>query len=130
MVLFLGSGPPFVNPGDCPSGQHLDSHQEGASLRWSASIPPASVLPLAGSCPLGWGTALGTVTTSPISSESVFLNSPLFLVENFTLFLKGKVSYGYVLLSMLVTKREPTPCYRDDAYSVDTPRWALWGKVG
>ena len=24
--LFLGIGLPFVNPGDCPSGQHLDSH--------------------------------------------------------------------------------------------------------
>ena len=31
MVLFLGIGPPSVDPGDCPSGQHLDSHQEGAS---------------------------------------------------------------------------------------------------
>ena len=29
--------------------------------------------------------------------------------------------------SMHVAKREPTPCYRD-AYSVDTPRWALWEK--
>ena len=26
MVLLLGIGPPFVNLGVCPSGQHLDSH--------------------------------------------------------------------------------------------------------
>ena len=72
MVLFLGIGPPFVNPGDCPSGQHLDSHKEGASSQWSASIPLRGVPSLSGSCPLGRGTALGTVTTSPISQEKVF----------------------------------------------------------
>ena len=31
MVLFLGIGHSFVNLGVCPSGQHLDSHSEGAS---------------------------------------------------------------------------------------------------
>ena len=53
MVLSLGIGPPFVNPGDCPSGQHLDSHLEGASSQWSASILLGGALLLSGSCPLG-----------------------------------------------------------------------------
>ena len=51
-VLFLGIGPPFVNPGVCPSGQHLDSHQEAASSQCSASILPDGVLPLSG--PARW----------------------------------------------------------------------------
>ena len=67
MVLFLGIGPPFVNPRVCPSGQHLDSHWEVASSQWSASILLGGALPLSGSCLLGWETALATVTTSPIS---------------------------------------------------------------
>ena len=37
------------------------------------------------------------------------------------------VLFIYALLSMPVAHWEPTPCYRD-AYSVDTPRWASWGK--
>ena len=52
MVWFFGIGPPFV--------------------KWSASIPLDGVPPLAGSCPLCRETALATVTTSPISQESVF----------------------------------------------------------
>ena len=67
LVLF------FVNPGVCPCGQHLDSHQEGASSHWSASILLGGALPLSGSCPLGWETALATVTTSPIFQGCVFL---------------------------------------------------------
>ena len=35
--------------------------------QWSASILLGGTLPLSGSCPLGWETALATVTTSPIS---------------------------------------------------------------
>ena len=31
----------------------------GASSRWSASILLGGALPLSGSCPLGWGTAVG-----------------------------------------------------------------------
>ena len=46
-VLFLGIGPPFVNPGDCSSGQHLDSH-EGASSQCSASILLGGARPLSG----------------------------------------------------------------------------------
>ena len=65
MVLFLGLGPPFVNPGVC-SGQQSDSHLEGASSQWSASILLGGALLLSGSCPMGWGSALATVTTSPI----------------------------------------------------------------
>ena len=40
-------------------------------------------------------------------------------------FYKGMVYYFCVLLSMLVSEREPTPgCY--DAYSVGAPKWAFW----
>ena len=39
-------------------------------------------------------------------------------------FFKGMVCYGCALLSMLVAKREPTPCYHD-AYSVCTPNRAF-----
>ena len=87
MVLFLGIGPPFVDSGDCPSRQRLDSHLEGALSQWSASVPLGGVLFLSGSCPLGWVTALATVTTSPTSQETVFLFPfCLFRGESFTLF--------------------------------------------
>ena len=87
MVLFLGIGPPFVNPGVCPSGQHLDSHSEGASSQWSASFLLIGVPPLSGSCPLGLGTALVTITTSPIFQGCVFLFPfCIFLGEQAVLF--------------------------------------------
>ena len=101
----------------------------GAS-QWSASIPLGGAPSLLGSCSLGRETALATVTTSPISQESVFL-FPLyiFLVKNQCSFYKGMVFYFGVLLSMLVTKREPTLGY-EDAYSVGTPEWAFGGNNG
>ena len=42
-------------------------------------------------------------------------------------FVKGMVSYFFVLLSMLVAEREPTPCNRD-AYSVGSPKWPFLGE--
>ena len=39
----------------------------------------------------------------------------------------GVVMCFRILLDMLVASREPTPCYFD-AYSVGTPKWALWRK--
>ena len=64
---FWGVGPPFVNPGVCPPGQHLDSLQEGASSQLSASIPLwRCTSPSRGRARwVGW-TALATVTTLPI----------------------------------------------------------------
>ena len=59
--------------------------------RWSASIPLSGVLPFSGSCPLGWGTALATVTTSPIFQGCVFL--PSFFLEQTLPFFKG---YGFL----------------------------------
>ena len=47
--------------------------RRGASSQQSASILLGGVLPLSGSCPLGWETALATVTTSPIFQGCVFL---------------------------------------------------------
>ena len=43
-----------------------------ASSQWSASLLLGGALPLSGSCLLGWGTALATVTTSPIFQGCVF----------------------------------------------------------
>ena len=126
MVLFLGIGPPFVNPGVCPSGQHLDSHQAGSSSQWAASVLLGGALPLSGSCPLGWGTALATVTTSPIFQGCVFLFPfCIFLWEQTLLFFPRVWFLGFSLpLGMLVAKWVPTPCY-NDAYSVGTPKWAF-----
>ena len=52
--------------------------RRGASSQWSASILLGGALPLSGSCPLGWGTALATVTTSTFSWKSVFFISLVF----------------------------------------------------
>ena len=72
MVLFLGIGPPFVNPGDCPSGQHLGfiHIREGASLQWSASIPLGGVLPPLGVVPVGLGDGVGRLSRRRQSSKS------------------------------------------------------------
>ena len=130
MVFFLGIGPLFVNPGVCPSGQHLDSHQEGTSSQWSASILLGGALPLSGSCPLGWETALATVTTSPIFHGCLFISFFIFYGLNFTLFFRYGFFFTFSLpLGMLVAEREPTPCYHD-AYSVGTLTGLFWGKTG
>ena len=130
MVLFLGIGPPFVNPGVCPSGQHLDSHLEEASSQWSASILLGGALPLSGSCPLGWGDDVGDchdVTNLP--RMCLFISLVFHCGEKTTLFFQGKVSCISLPLGMLVAKREPAPCYHD-AYSVGTPNGAFGGKAG
>ena len=86
LVLFL------LIPGVIPLGEHLDSHQEGASSQLSASIPLGGAPSLAGSCPLGRGTALATVTTPPISQGSVF---SFFGGENHA-FIQGIVGYCWI----------------------------------
>ena len=79
MVLFLGIGPPFVNPGVCPSGQHLDSQKDGASSQLSVSIPLRGVPPFAGSCPLGWEDDVGDChDAANLPKERLFI-SPLYL---------------------------------------------------
>ena len=81
MVLFLGFGPSFVN-----LGVHvfligtLINIRRGASSQWSASILLGGALPLSGSCPLGWETALATVTTSPNFQGCVFFISLVYLL--------------------------------------------------
>ena len=85
---FFGIGPPCVNPGVCPPGQHLDSHQEGASSQLSASIPPGGAPPLPGSCPLGRGDGVGDChDAANLPRERLFI-SPLYLFwgENHALF--------------------------------------------
>ena len=72
---------------------------------------------LLGSCPLGRGTALATVTTPPIFQESVFL-LPFFsfLGDKPYSFFRVWFFIVSLLLDMLVAGRERTPCY-NDAYS-------------
>ena len=80
MVLFLEIGPPFVNPGVCLSGQHLDSHWEGASSQLSASIPLGGrcTSPL-GVVPVGLGDGVGHCRdVAKLLKECLFI-SPSFL---------------------------------------------------
>ena len=93
-------------------------HIRRASSQWSASILLGGALPLSGSCPLGWGEGVGDCHDAA-DLQKVFL-FPLctFLSEKTML-----------LLSMLVTKREPTPGY-NDAYSVGTLTKHFGGKAG
>ena len=51
----------------------------------------------------------------------------VFLWEKLYSFSKSMVSYFCALLGMLVAKWVPTPCC-NDAYSVDTRKWAFWEK--
>ena len=93
-------------------------------LRHSGQCPSCSVVHFpSGSCPLGWGTALATVTRSPISQKSVLLFPCCIFFGRRKLdsFFKSFVSQFCLLLGMLVAKWEPTPCYRD-AYLVDVAK--------
>ena len=102
--------------------------RKGASSQWSASILLGGALHLSGSCPLGWETALGIVTTSPISQgKCLFYFPSVFFCGKIDVF-SGVRFFGFLLLlGMLVAKWVPTPCY-NDAYSVGTPKWASGGK--
>ena len=60
---------------------------------------------------------------------SFYVHFIFFWEKNFTLVFQGTVSFISVLLSMLVAKWEPTPCYRD-AYLVGTPSGHFGRKTG
>ena len=65
----------------------LSNIGRGHSNSGQASFLLGGALPLSGSCPLGWGTTLATVTTSPNFQGCVFLfHFCISLGENFTLF--------------------------------------------
>ena len=62
-----------------------------------------------------------------LSRECLFYFSLVsFWVRKLCSFLRDMVLCCWILLDMLVAKRDPTPCYHD-AYSVGTPKWAFWG---
>ena len=85
---------------------------------------------LSGSCSLGRGTALATVTTPPISRGSVFLFPlSIFFVEKLCFFMRGMVLFYLILLDMLLAEREQTPC-NHDAHSIGYSKRAFWGKSG
>ena len=77
----------FVNPGVCPSGQHLDSRKEGASSQWSASILLGGVLSLL-VVPVGSGDGVGDCHDVANLPRVCLLISLVFhfLGKNFTLF--------------------------------------------
>ena len=127
MVLFLGFGPSFVNPGVRSPDRHLDQHQEGASSQWSASILLGGALPLSGSCPLGWGTAFGDCHDVAQTRVCLFISLVYFLGNMLYSFFKSIIVGFSIPLGMLVANWVPTPCY-NDAFLVGTPKWALWGK--
>ena len=88
----------------------------------------SGALPLSGSCPLGWETALATVTTSPKVQGCVHLFPWCSLFGRQYLLFFQEYDLGFSLpLGMLVAKWVPTPCY-NDAYLVGTPTWAFWVK--
>ena len=129
MVLFLGIGPPSVNPGVFPSGQHLRFTLGGASSQWSASISLGGVLPISGSCPFAVGGRRWALSRRRQSSKSASFYFPLFFGgKHFTLF-QGMVLFVSVLLDMLVAKWKPIPCYVD-AFSVGTLSGHFGGKAG
>ena len=97
MVLFLGIGPPNVNPGVCPSGQHLDAQKEEASSQWSPSILLGGTIPLSGSCPLAWGDGVGDCHDVANFLEKCLFISFFFSGKLYSLF-QGKVSFISVLL--------------------------------
>ena len=109
MVLFLGVGPPFVNPGVCPPGQHLDSHLGGGIVTVVSVHPAWRYLP-------SWGRArwvggrrwrLSRRRQSP-KREFLFPFN-LFLGIKTVPFYQGVAFYSWILLDMLVAKRERTP---------------------
>ena len=132
MVLFLGFGPPFVNPGvrSILVGTLINIRRRH---RHSGQRPSCSVVhfPSRGRARWVGGRRWALSRTSPIFPRVRMFISLLFLFffdKTLYSFLKGMVSLLFLLLlGVLVAKWEPTPCYRD-AYSVGTPQWALLGE--
>ena len=116
-MAFLGTGPPFVDPGVCPFGQHL--------LLWSASTLLDGAPPFSGVVPVGSGDGVGDChDAANFPKNGPFISLEFFSGgRNYAFFYKGMVFMLCVLLGMLVGKWEPTPCYRD-AYSVGIPKGA------
>ena len=128
MVLFLEIGPPFVTPCVCPSGQHLDSHQEGHRHCCRRPSHLAVHFPSRGRA--RWvGGRRWPLSRRRQTSNGVSFYFPCISFWGRKLYscFQGRVSFFSVLLGMLVAKWEPTPCYRD-ACSVGIPNSALWEK--
>ena len=92
------------------------------------SVPPARVCtsPL-GVVPAGLGDGVGhCLDAAKLPKVRLFI-SLLFLLggRSFTLF--SRVGDFFLPLGMLVATWVPTPCY-NDAYSVGTPKWGIWGE--
>ena len=83
MVLFLGIGPPFVNPGVFPSGQHLDSHQEAGIVTVVGVHPAQRCTSPLGVVLVGSEGGVGDCHDAANLSRKVF-----FLRENFILFVR------------------------------------------
>ena len=82
-----------------------------------------------GVVPAGLGDGVGHCRDVAELQGCVFLFLLyIFLVKRVVLFFFRSIVVGFSIpLGMLVAKWVPTPCY-NDAYSVGTPKRALWGK--
>ena len=125
MVLFLGFGPSFVNLGVRPSGRHLRRGH-----RYSGQRPSCSVVHFTSRGRARWvGGRRWPLSRRRRTSKGVSFYFPCisFWENVFYSFFKSIILGFSIPLGMLVAKWVPTPCY-NDAYSVGTPKWALWEK--
>ena len=128
MVLFLGIGPPFVDPVSVLLVSTWIYIRRGH--RHSGQRPSRSAAYFASRGRARWvgGRRWRLSRRRQFPRVRLFISHFLsFLGDQLYSFSKSMVSYFVVLLSMLEAKWEPTPCYRD-AYSVGTPKWAFWEK--
>ena len=81
-----------------------------------------------GVVPFGLGDGVGDCHDAANPPRERLFISPLYLFsgKNYAFF-QGVAFYCWILLGMLVAKREPTPCYRD-AHSVGTLSGHFWEK--
>ena len=104
----------------------------GRGHRHSGQRPSCSVVPFPSQGRARWvGGRRWRVSRRRQRSKGVsFYFSCISFWENMLYsFFKSIIMFFSLPLGMLVAKWVPTPCY-NGAYSVGTPKWALWGKAG
>ena len=107
--------------------KHLVSHQEGAVTVVSVH-PTWPCTSLLGVVPVGSGEGVGDCHDVAKLLKKCLSIPPQHLPGGRNcVFFQGTAFFCWILLDMLVAKREPTPCYRD-AHSAGTPKWSYWVK--
>ena len=102
MVLFSGIGPPFVNPGVFPPGQHLDSHKEGASSQLVSVHPARRCTSPRGVVLVGLEDDVGDCHDAANLPKERLLFPPGFFWEKIPCFFSGNGFLFWILLDMLV----------------------------